>query len=124
MEFRNVKHLPRILLLSSGRHVLVGVVVKEERVRSPGERFGTDVEVVVVGREREVAIVLSHEVFLMLSVFGLNLLHPEVASRDCRKAAVEADLAPEVGSIYSVMLDGFALCGPVFGSSVNYDGTG
>jgi len=97
-------------------------MVEEERVRSPGEWFGTNVEVIVVGRERDVAVVLSHEVFLVLSVCGLNLLHPGVASRDCfvrvnsnlifgmgkaslacRETAVEADLTPEVGSIWRVI---------------------
>jgi len=101
MEFRNLKHLPKILLIISSRHVLVGlqciqpigvaktikgmgtyVVVEEERVRSPREWFGTNVEVIVVGRERDVAAVLSHEVFLVLGVCGLNLLHPGIASHD------------------------------------------
>jgi hypothetical protein len=59
------------------------VGIEEERVRSPGEGFGTHVEVLVIGRERDVPIILSLEVFHMLSVFGLNLLHPEVTSPNC-----------------------------------------
>lgn len=57
--------------------------VEEERVRPPREGFSTNIEVIVVGREREVTIVLGLEVFLVLGVFTLNLLHPEVASHDC-----------------------------------------
>ena len=57
--------------------------VEEERVHSPGEGFGTNVEVIVVGREGEVAVVLGLEVFLVLSVGSLNLLHPEIAGRNC-----------------------------------------
>lgn len=57
--------------------------IEEERVLSPGEGFGTHVEILVVWRERNVPIILSLEVFLMLSVLGLNLLHPEVTSPDC-----------------------------------------
>jgi len=137
MALLGVKHLLEILLLG-GRHVLVGlqyipsirvvkpitgtrtyVRVEEERVRSPREGFGTNVEVIVVGRERNMAIVLGLEVFLMLSVLSLNLLHPEVASHDyfvrvssdlsfcrggislaCGETAVEADLTPEVGGVW------------------------
>jgi len=92
--------------------------VEEERVRSPREGFGTNVEVFVVGRKREVSVILRLEVFLVLGMFSLNLLHPEVASRDCflrvnlnlvfctgkislacGETAEEADLAPEVGGV-------------------------
>lgn len=102
MVFWNTKRLLIILLLCDSRHVLVGlqriqsirvaktirgmrthVGVVEERVRPPREGFSTNVEIIIVGREREVAIVLGLEVFLVLSVFALNLLHPEVASHDC-----------------------------------------
>jgi len=115
---------PLEILLLSIRHVLVGVRIEEERIRSPGERLDTNIEVIVGGREREVAIVLSHEMFLVLSVFTLNLLHPEVTSRDCGETGVEADLTPEVGGVNGMVFDGFALCGPVFGSSVDNDGAG
>jgi len=98
--------------------------VEEERVRSPREGLGTNIEVLIVGRERDVTIILSPEVLLVLSMFSLNLLYPEVASRDCRETAIEADLAPEVGGVYSVMLYGFAFCGPVFRSSIDDDGAG
>jgi hypothetical protein len=66
-----------------------------------------------------VPIILSLEVFHMLSVLGLNLLHPEVTSRNCvvrvnsnlvfdggkrslacREAKVEANLTPEVGGVW------------------------
>ena len=57
--------------------------IEEKRVLSPREGFSTNVEVLVVGRERDVAIVLGHEVLLVLSVFTLNLLHPEVTSCNC-----------------------------------------
>lgn len=57
--------------------------IEEERVRSPREGFGTNVEVIIVRRHGEVTIVFSLEVLLVLGVFGLNFLHPEVASRDC-----------------------------------------
>lgn len=57
--------------------------VEEKRVLSPREGLAAYVEVFVVRREREVAIVLSLEVFLVHGVFTLNLLHPEVASRNC-----------------------------------------
>ena len=57
--------------------------IEEERVHSPGEGFRTSIEVIVVGREGDVATILSLEVFLVLSVFSLNLLYPEVASGDC-----------------------------------------
>ena len=73
--------------------------IKEERVRSPGEGFRTYVEVLVAWRERDVPIILSLEVFLMLSVFGFNLLYPEVTSSNCRETKVEADLTPEVGGV-------------------------
>ena len=95
------------------------VGVEEERVRSPRERFGTNIEVIVAGRERDVTIILSLEVFLVLSMFSLNLLHPEVAGHDCfvrvnlnlafctgkislacGETAVEADLAPEVSGVW------------------------
>jgi len=126
-----------ILLLSGSTHVLVGlqciqsvsggtirrmrtyVRVEEERVCPPREGFGTIVQVIVAGGEGEVAVVLSPEVFLVLSVFSLNLLHPEVASGDCivqvnsnlvfdmgksplacGKTAVVADLTPEAGGIW------------------------
>ena len=56
--------------------------IEEERVHSPGEGFGTHIEVLVVGRERDVPIILSLEVFLVLSVLGLNLLYPEITSPD------------------------------------------
>ena len=101
-DFWNAKRLLKILLLGGSRHVLVSlqctqsirvarlirgmrtyVGIEEERVRSPREGFGAHVEVFVVGRERDVAVVLSLEVFLMFSVFTLDLLHPKVASRDC-----------------------------------------
>ena len=42
----------------------------------PVEGAGTNVQVIVVGREGEVTIVLGHEVFLVLSVFTFNILHP------------------------------------------------
>lgn len=90
--------------------------VEEERIRSPREGLGTHIEVIVFGREGDVAIVLSLEVFHMLSVFGLNLLHPEITSPNfwgissnyvfgkgktsltCGKTSEEADLSPEIGS--------------------------
>ena len=96
-----------LLFLSSSTHVLVGlqyvqsasrrmirgmkthVGIEEERVRSPGEGFGADVQVIVAGREGEVAVVLSHEVLLMFSMFTLNLLHPEVARYDCFSRLVQ-----------------------------------
>jgi len=93
--------------------------VEEERVCPPREGFGTNIEVFVVGRMREVTVILRLEVFLVLGMFGLNLLHPEVASRNwfvrvnsnlvfytgkislaCGETAVEADLAPEVGGVW------------------------
>ena len=65
-------------------------------------------------------IVLGHEVFLVLSMFTLNLLHPEVTSHDCfvqvnsnimfdtgksplacGETAVVADLTPEVGGVWT-----------------------
>ena len=52
--------------------------VEEERVHAPGEGLGTHVEVFIVRREREVAIVLSLNMFLVLSVLGLNLLYTKV----------------------------------------------
>ena len=57
--------------------------VEEERVCPPREGFGTNIEVFVVGREREVTVILRLEVFLVLGMFSLNLLHPKVASSDC-----------------------------------------
>ena len=64
------------------------------------------------------AIILSLEVFLVHGVFTLNLLHPEVASRNCcvrvnlnlilctgeislacGETGIETDLAPEVGGV-------------------------
>jgi len=102
MIFWNVKHLLKTLLLGSSRYIFVGLQriqsirvvrtiggmrtymgVEEERVCSPREGFGTNIEVFVVGRVREVTIILRLEVFLVLGMFGLNLLHPEVASCDC-----------------------------------------
>ena len=90
------------LFLGSSSHILVGlqcvqpikvartikrtrtyVWVEEERIHSPGEGFSTNVEVIVVGREGDVTIVLGLQVFLVLSVFSLDLLYPEVAGRDC-----------------------------------------
>jgi len=124
MIFWDVKCLLEILLLCGSRHVLVGVGVEEERVRSPREGFGTNIEVIVIRRKREVAIVLGLEVFQMLSVFSLNLLHPEVASPNCGETNIEADLTPEVGGVYGMMFHGFAFCGPLFGSSVYNDGAG
>ena len=138
MAFWNVKRLLKILLLGSSGHIFVSlqhiqsirvartiggtrtyVGVEEERVRSPREGLGTNIEVLVVRRERDVTIILSLEVFLMLSMFSLDLLHPEVASHDCfirvnsnlvfcmskislacGETAVEADLAPEVGGVW------------------------
>ena len=63
--------------------------------------------------------ILSLEVFLVLRMFSLDLLHPEVAGRDCFvrvnlnlifcagktslacwETAVEANLAPEVGGVW------------------------
>jgi len=123
MAFWDVKCLLEILLLGDSRQVLVGVGVEEERVRPPREGFCTNVEVIVVRRKREMAIVLGLEVFQMLSMLSLNLLHPEVASPDCGETDVEADLTPEVGGVYGMMLHGFAFCGPFFGSSVDNDGT-
>jgi len=123
MLFWKVKCPLGTLLLGDGQ-VFVSVGIEEKRVLSPREGFSTNVEVLVVGRERDVAIVLGHEVLLVLSVFTLNLLHPEVTSCDRGKTAVEADLTPEVGGAFSVMYDGFAFCGPVFGSSVDNDGAG
>ena len=95
------------------------VGVEEERVRPPREGFGTGVQVIVVGREGDVAIVLGHEVLLVLGVFAFNLLHPEVASHNCfirvssnlifgkskrplacGETAIVADLTPEVGSVW------------------------
>jgi len=111
-------------LFLGGRHVLVGMGVEEERVHSPREWFTTHVEVFVVGRERDMAIVLSLEVLHVLSVLGLNLFHPEVTSGDCGDAKIEADLTPEVGSVFGMMLDGLTFCDPVFGSSLNDDRTG
>ena len=80
------------------------------------EGAGTNVQVIVVGREGEVTIVLGHEVFLVLSVFTFNVLHP--TSRGCfvqvnsnimfdtgksplarGETAVVADLTPEVGGV-------------------------
>ena len=114
MTFWKVKSCLETLLLGS-RQVLVGlqfihfirvvrwirgigthVGVEEERVCSPGEGFGTDVEVIVVGREGKVTIVLGLEVFLVLGVFSLNLLHPEVASRDCSSGLTQISLLPRV----------------------------
>jgi hypothetical protein len=112
-----IQPITRVARTIRGMETYVGV--EEERVRSPGEGFGTNVEVLVAGREGEVAIVLGHEVLLVLSMFSLNLLHPEVASRDCfvrvnsnlvfgtgkiplacRETAVVADLTPEVGGVW------------------------
>lgn len=97
----NVKHVLETLLFG-GRHVLVGLQriqsikpantirknrtymgIEEERVHSPGERFTTHIEVLVVRRKRYVSIILSLEVLLMLSMLGFNLLHPEVTSPNC-----------------------------------------
>lgn len=113
------KYIPSIRVVKAIRRIRTYMGVEEERVRSPREGFGTNVEVIVVGRKGEVAIVLDLEVFQMLSVLGLNLLHPEVASPDCfirvnsnlsfcrdkislacGEADVEADLTPEVGGVW------------------------
>jgi len=82
MPFRVVNRILETLLFG-GRHVLVGMGIEEERVRSPREGFGTHVEVIIIGRERDVPIILSLEVFHVLSVLRLNLLHPEVTSSNC-----------------------------------------
>ena len=93
--------------------------IEEERVHSPREGFATHVQVLVVGRERNVSIVLGLEVFHMLSVLRLNLVHPEVTSPNCitrvnsisvfgkdemslarRETKVEADLTPQVCRIW------------------------
>ena len=93
--------------------------IEKERVHSPREGFSTHVEILVVRRERDMAIVFSLEVFHVLGVFTLNLLHPEIASpncvgrvsssfiRDtdkmalaCGNADVEAKFAPEVGGVW------------------------
>jgi len=124
MIFWNTKHLLRILFLGSSGHVFIGMRVEEERVRSPREGFGTNVEVFVVGREREVTIILRPEVFLVLCMFSFNLLHPKVTSRDCGETAIEANLAPEVRGVFGMMYYGFAFYGPVFRSGINDDGTG
>jgi len=71
-----------------------------------------------------VAIVLGLEVLLVFSVLGLNLLHPEVTSRNCGDANIEADLTPEVGGVFSVMLDGLAFCNPLLGRSFDNDRAG
>jgi hypothetical protein len=137
MPFRVVNRILETLLFG-GRHVLVGLRciqsirvattirkdrtymgIKEERVRSPREGFSTHVEVIIIGRERGVPIILSLEVFHVLGVLRLNFLHPEVTSPNCfprvnsniafgknetslagRKAKVEADLTPEVGGVW------------------------
>ena len=65
-------------------------------------------------------IVLGHEVFLVFSMFTLNLLNPEATSYNCfvlvssnpmfntdkcplacGEATVVADLTPEVGSVWT-----------------------
>ena len=69
MTFWKVKCVLAILLFSSGIHVLVGLQfiqsasgrtigrmrtymgVKEQRVGPPGEGFGTNVQVIIAGRE-------------------------------------------------------------------------
>jgi len=109
MIFREVKRPLELLLFSSSVHILVGMGVEEQRVWSPGEGFGASVQVIVGRGEREVAIVLGHEVFLVLGMFTLNLLHPEVAGHNRGETAVVADLTPEVGGVFGVVFDGFAL---------------
>jgi hypothetical protein len=102
MIFWDVKSLLKILLLGSSGHVFVSlqhiqsirivrmirgmgtyVGVEEERVHPPREGFGANIEVIVAGGEWNVTTVLSLEVFLVLRMLSLNLLHPEVASHDC-----------------------------------------
>jgi len=138
MTFWKVKRALELLLVGSCIHVLVGLQcvqsvswrtiretrthmgVEEERVRPPGEGFGTNIQVIVAGREGDVAIVLGHEVFLVFSMFTLNLLHPKVTSYDCffwvnlditfgagksplacGETAVVTDLTPEVGGVWT-----------------------
>ena len=93
------------------------VGIEEERVLSPGEGFGAHVKVLIVRRERNVTIILGPQVFLMLGVLGLDLLHPEVTSpncfarvnsnfgRDgirltCWETTIEADFTPEIGGVW------------------------
>jgi len=124
MIFREVKRPLELLLFSSSIHILVGMGVEEQRVWSPGEGFGAGVQIIVARRERDVAIVLGHEVFLVLGMFTFNLLHPEVASHNCGETAVVTDLTPEVGGVFGVVYDSFAFRGPLFGGSVYDDGAG
>lgn len=93
--------------------------IEEEGVLSPREGFGTHVEILVVRGERDMAIVLSLEVFHVLCVFTLNLLDPEITRPNCvdqvsscsirdvdrialarGNAKVEAKFTPEVGGVW------------------------